>query len=198
MKRLKQFLQPKKREKVCQLCSEPIGADHSHVVQLDSRRILCSCRPCYLLFTSKKTGRFRAVPDRPRRLNGFRLRPSVWERFNIPVGVAFFFFNSNQQRVMAFYPSPAGAIESTLDLGAWDEVANQNSVLKDMTPDVEALLVKRGEEGFSCYLVPVTTCYELVGRIRLRWSGLGGGNEVRREISDFFSSLDKRVEESVA
>ena len=45
------------------------------------------------------------------------------EEFQIPVGMAFFFFNSALGRVTGFYPSPAGATESLLPLAAWQAFA---------------------------------------------------------------------------
>ena len=33
------------------MCAEPIPEAHQHVVDLESRSLLCTCRPCYLLFT---------------------------------------------------------------------------------------------------------------------------------------------------
>ena len=45
-------------------------------------------------------------------------------------------------------------------------------------PDVEALLVSRAREMREHWLVPIDDCYELVGLIRSRWRGFGGGEEV--------------------
>ena len=42
----------------------------------------------------------------------------------------------------AFYPSPAGATESLLPLTAWEEIVRENPALREMQPDVEALLVR--------------------------------------------------------
>ena len=44
------------------------------------------------------------------------------------VGLAFFFRNSALDRTVAFYPGPAGATESELDLKAWNE---QGELIKD-------------------------------------------------------------------
>ncbi len=38
----------------------------------------------------------------------------------IPVSLAFLFYQSDQTRYVAFYPSPGGATESLLDLAGWD------------------------------------------------------------------------------
>ena len=36
----------------CDMCAEPIGAEHQHVVNLESRGLMCTCRGCCLLFTA--------------------------------------------------------------------------------------------------------------------------------------------------
>ena len=45
-----------------------------------------------------------------------------WASFAIPIGLAFFMRSSVAGGVVALYPSPAGATESQLDLGAWDSL----------------------------------------------------------------------------
>ena len=43
------------------MCARPIAHEHSHVVNVESRAILCACRPCYLLFTHSGAGKYRAI-----------------------------------------------------------------------------------------------------------------------------------------
>jgi hypothetical protein len=176
------------------MCAEPIGDGHSHVVNLDSRQIMCTCRACWLLFTHQGAagGRYRAVPDRYLFDPGFKLGDGAWEELQIPVRVAFFFHNSDLGKVAAFYPSPAGATESLLSLEAWADVVAANPVMTDLVPDVEALLVRRAGEGFECYLVPVDACYELVGLVRMHWKGFDGGEEAWAEIDGFFDAVRER------
>ena len=164
------------------MCAEPVGDGHSHVVNLDSRQILCTCRACWLLFTHQGAagGRYRAVPDR------------YLHELQIPVRVAFFFDNSDLDRVAAFYPSPAGATESLLPLEAWAGVVAANPVMTDLAPDVEALLVRRAGDGFECYLVPIDACYELVGLVRMHWKGFDGGQEAWEAIDGFFDAVRER------
>jgi Family of unknown function (DUF5947) len=178
----------------CEMCAEPIGDGHSHVVNLDSRRILCTCRACWLLFTHQGAagGRYRAVPDRYLFDSGFELGDRAWEQLQIPVRVAFFFSNSDLGKVAAFYPSPAGATESLLSLEAWADVVAANPVMTDLAPDVEALLVRRAGEGFECYLVPIDACYELVGLVRMHWKGFDGGEEAWAAIDGFFDAVRER------
>jgi uncharacterized protein DUF5947 len=173
------------------MCAEPVGDGHSHVVNLETRAIMCTCRACYLLFTHQGAagGRYRAVPDRYLHDPAFRLGEGQWEALQIPVRVAFFFDNSDLGRVVAFYPSPAGATESLLSLEAWKDVVAANPVLTDLAPDVEALLVQRTGEGFECFLIPIDACYELVGLVRMHWKGFDGGQEAWEAIDGFFDRV---------
>jgi hypothetical protein len=180
---------------ICEMCSEPIAEDHSHVVNLDSRSLLCACRACYLLFTQDGAarGRYRAVPERVRSFEGFSLPMTLWESLQIPVSVAFFFYNSDQEEVAAFYPSPAGATESLLPLGAWNEIETTHPGFAELAPDVEAVLMKVKPEGSECYLVPIDACYELVGHLRMLWRGFDGGSEARAALDGFFEGVRERA-----
>jgi hypothetical protein len=176
------------------MCAEPVGDGHSHVVNLDSRQIMCTCRACYLLFTHQGAagGRYRAVPDRYLHDRSFQLDDGGWDTLQIPVKVAFFFHNSDLGQVVAFYPSPAGATESLLPLEAWQDVVSANPVMTDLVPDVEALLVQRDGQGFECFLVPIDACYELVGLVRMHWKGFDGGEEAWAAIDGFFDAVRDR------
>ncbi len=182
----------------CEMCSAPVSDEHQHVVDLHSRSLMCTCRPCYLLFTDQQAElRYRSVPDRYLMFPGFRLSQAEWDDLQIPVGLAFLFTNTVQERVVAFYPGPAGATESELPLSAWERVLRDNPGLDTVLPDVEALLIRGGhrqsdEEGFTCHVVPIDTCYELVGRMRMTWRGFDGGQEARAALDEFFAMVDAR------
>ena len=196
---MKRFLEPRPRARpgeACELCGTSIAEPHPHVVNLESRALLCSCRPCYLLFTHQGAGagKFRAVPERYARARGPVLAERHWDALQIPVGIAFFFFNSSIGRTVAFYPGPAGATESQLPLETWSELVAANPALAALAPDVEALLVQKVADGFACYLVPIDACYELVGLIRRAWKGFDGGEEAWRDIDGFFGRLRERCE----
>lgn len=175
----------------CEMCTTEIPDQHSHVVDLDNRGLMCACRGCYLLFSADGAGgkRFRAVPERYLTLRGFALSPGQWEELQIPVAMAFFFHNSREDRVVAFYPSPAGATESLLPLDAWDRLAEANPELAGIQSDVEALLVRAPAEG---HIVPIDACYELVGQMRRLWHGFDGGREARDELDAFFARVAAR------
>ncbi|MFE5836300.1 DUF5947 family protein [Arthrobacter sp. NPDC056493] len=179
----------------CEMCGEPIPDAHQHVVDLESHAMMCTCRPCYLLFTDEAAHmRYRSVPDRYLSFPGFDLGPGQWDELEIPVGLAFFFRSSKLSRTVAFYPGPAGATESELPLAAWDAVLACNPALGLAAPDTEALLIRGPGPGKAadCHLVPVDACYELVGRLRRLWRGFDGGQEARDELAAFFDRIGRR------
>jgi len=180
----------------CDFCAAPLPGQHSHVVHAEKRSLLCACRPCYLLFTAQGAagGRYRAVPERYLDLGGQVLAPGQWDRLQVPVDLAFFFFNSTLGRTVAFYPSPAGATESLLPLDTWEEILRASPRIAALIPDVEALLVWKRSEGCASYVVPIDACYELVGIVRRHWRGFQGGEEAWRAIGTFFAAVTARSE----
>jgi hypothetical protein len=177
----------------CELCREPVGPEHNHLVDLEHRTLMCACRLCWLLFTPEGAGggHYRAVPERYVAFPDLRLSRAEWDSLQIPVSVAFFFVNSSIERVAAFYPGPAGATESLLPLDTWDELAIGHPELATLLPDVEAFLVRadRGAPEAECFLVPIDACYELVGRLRTLWRGFDGGREAHEALDAFFAGV---------
>jgi hypothetical protein len=185
----------------CEMCSEPIADEHQHVVNVAARQLMCTCRACYLLFTDAQAElRYRAVPDRYLAFPDFALDRPAWEALQIPVGVAFFFTNSALGRTVAFYPGPAGATESELDLDTWNALHGKDSRVDLLADDVEALLVRVPDDDAAgetsqpqSYLVPIDACYEFVGRLRMLWRGFDGGQEARQFIDGFFARVADRA-----
>jgi Family of unknown function (DUF5947) len=181
----------------CELCNAPLPSEHRHLLDVETRELLCACRACSLLFDRKAAGaggtHYRLIPERRLRLTDFELSDVAWERLRIPVDMAFFFHSSSAERVMAFYPGPMGATESRLELPAWRELEQDNPVLETLEPDVEALLVNRARGARSHWLVPVDDCYRLVAVIRTRWRGLTGGKDVWLELERFFADLNRQA-----
>jgi hypothetical protein len=182
---------------VCELCAAPLAEEHGHLVDLTARSLLCACRGCFLLFESEGAGggHFRSVPDRYQSFPDFAVSPEQWDNLQIPVSVAFFFLNSSLGRVAAFYPGPAGATESELPLDTWAEAVRANPQLGDLQPDVEALLVRSRPDTATteCYIVPIDTCYELVGHLRTLWRGFDGGKEANAKLDAFFDEVKARA-----
>jgi hypothetical protein len=177
----------------CDLCGQALVPEHQHLVEPASRRLLCCCDACAILFDRPDAARYRRVPRRVQALADFRLTDAQWEALNVPIGLAFFFRSTPAGRVVALYPSPAGATESAPGQEAWDDLAGDNPSLRDWEPDVEALLVNRVGQAREYYRVPIDECYRLVGLLRTRWRGLSGGTEVWEEIGRFFAGLRERA-----
>jgi hypothetical protein len=174
----------------CEMCMAPMGTEHSHVVDIRNRGLMCTCRPCALLFDRQDADlAFKTVPDRYLVFPDFQLSAGQWDDLAIPVGVAFFFSHSTLGKVVAFYPSPAGATESELSLAAWDGIVAANPALGTLVDDVEALLLRKRADDVECFLVPIDACYELVGYLRQLWRGFDGGAEVHERLDAFFDQI---------
>jgi len=177
----------------CELCGAPLPAEHRHLLEVASRAISCGCQACALLFGSQAAARYRLVPTRVRLLPGFRMSDEEWDALLVPVGMAFFHFSTPAGRVVALYPSPAGATESLLTLESWRALEAANPVLGCLEADVEALLVNRVGLARDAFAAPIDECFRLVGIIRSRWKGLSGGTEVWAAIETFFAELRSRA-----
>lgn len=185
----------------CELCGSAIGAEHRHLVDVAERHLRCSCAACALLF-QRPGQRYRTAPDRWLHDPAVTIDERVWSALQIPVRLAFFFRQASidtggaaEARWAAFYPGPAGATESTLPLDAWQELAARVPLVAAVEPDVEALLVAGDGHGrFDCHVVPVSACYELVGRVKRCWRGFDGGAEAWAEIDAFFARARARSE----
>lgn len=185
----------KRTEESCDLCAEPIGATHRHLLDLSSRQVLCACRACTVLFNQPAAGAGarKLIPTRSRYLAGFDMSDIEWDDLRVPVNMAFFFHNSAEGGIAAYYPSPMGPTESLLTLESWEELARRNAVLRQMEPDVEALLVNRVGSSRDYFLVPIDECYRLIGIVRTYWRGLSGGKDVWRAIDEFFAGLKQQT-----
>ncbi len=140
--------------------------------------------------------RRRSLPDdRPRLLwlRGFDLPEDLWARLRIPIGLAFFMRSSSVGGVVGLYPSPAGATESELDLGAWDELCASNPVLATLDEDVEGLIVNRISAPPQYAIAPIDECYRLVGAVKASWEGISGGSAVERVVPSFLEELRERA-----
>jgi hypothetical protein len=177
----------------CDLCNEPVRPDHRHLLERATREISCVCQACGLLFSqpAASQGRYRLVPDRRLRLVNFDLTDAEWDRLRVPVGLCFVVVGDDGQP-HAFYPSPMGPTEATVDPATWATLVNRQPKLNELEADVEALLVNRARGARDHFIVPIDTCFSLVGLIRMRWRGLSGGSDVWTAIGQFFDALRAR------
>ncbi|MCX3062878.1 DUF5947 family protein [Streptomyces beihaiensis] len=178
----------------CELCSLPVPETHRHLVDSERRALVCACTACALLFDREGsgTGRFRTIPGRWLSEPEDRLDQRGWHALGVPVDVAFFFRDAARGRLVALYPSPAGATESQVDPAAWDAAFAGSALAHALAEDVEVLLARRTDERVTCHLVPVDAAYALVGRLRRHWRGFDGGPRARAELDAFFAEVDRR------
>ncbi len=171
----------------CDVCGRGIPDEHRHLLDLEQRQIACSCDTCW----ARESGEARYIPVGTRTvwLEGFDMPDDVWASFGIPIGLAFFMWSSVTNCVVALYPSPAGATESELHFATWNQLAELNPVLRDLTPDAEALIVNRISDPPAYALAPIDRCYGLVGLVKANWQGISGGPLIGPAIDDFFSDL---------
>ncbi|MDX6446579.1 MAG: hypothetical protein QOH71_3653 [Blastocatellia bacterium] len=190
---LRRFVPRRAPAEQCDLCSAPVASQHEHLVEPESRKIVCACQACAVLFSGQAGTKYKRVPREARLLADFQLTDGQWDSLMVPIDMAFFFYSTPLGKLVALYPSPAGPTESLLSLESWQEVAGANPVLKTMEADVAALLVNRVRGGREYYLAPIDECYKLVGLIRANWRGLSGGAEAWKAINDFFTELKSRA-----
>jgi len=90
---------------VCDLCGNRMDEDHRHLLHVTDRRILCSCEPCWAMRAGDPE--LRPTGTRMQLLEGFDLSDELWAKFQIPIGLTFFFV-TEASGVVALYPSPRG------------------------------------------------------------------------------------------
>lgn len=183
----------------CDFCATPVTPEHSHVIEIEARRIMCACRPCAIVFepAGAAQGRYRAVPTRYVEIARFEIDDGAWDALQIPIGLAFFFHNSRDGRTVAFYPSPAGATESLLPLDTWEAIGAAYPPFASLKPDVEAILIRRDRVVSEAFVIPIDSAYELVGVIRTSWKGFDGGEEARAKIAAYFEKIRARSQGKV-
>ncbi len=188
---LRRWRQAQPAAERCELCGADIAPEHEHLFEPEARQVLCACHACGVLFDSRNL-KFRRIPRRVCRLEGFRCDDAQWARLNLPIDLAFLFTSTQNKRLTALYPSPAGAVEAAPSDEVWQELIAANPELPAIEPDVEALLVNRINGANDWYLAPIDECFKLVGVIRGHWRGLSGGTRVWGEIDRFFQELTAR------
>jgi uncharacterized protein DUF5947 len=192
LSRLRQFVRkPSEPTEVCEMCALPLPPNHQHLLELEKRLVKCACEACAILFDGNVRQRYKRIPRDVARVSDFAMDDQEWDSLLIPINLAFFVHSSAAKRMIAEYPSPGGAMESSLDLDYWDVIVERNPALRKFEPDVEALLVNRIASPPRYYRAPIDLCFRLVGIIRKHWHGLSGGTEVWSEIDKFFRELDE-------
>jgi hypothetical protein len=188
---LRQFARTPGRVEQCELCGAELGSVHPHMLERKTLRISCSCDACAILFCGQEGARFLRIPQTVRAPGDFSLTDLEWEQLLIPIQLAFF-VRTCDGRIIAMYPSAAGAIESQLSSEYLVTLFQRHPVLAAMQPEVEALLVNRVGKQHTYLTVPIDECFRLTGLIRTQWRGLSGGADVWGAIAQFLSELQQR------
>ena len=116
---LRKFVRPREPEERCDACGATLPVDHIHQFNPITRLIRCACHSC----ARHDSTTYREIPRRVLTLPNFKLSDAQWDDLMIPISLAFFSFQTPVNRVVALYPGPAGAAESSLRLEAWEEIA---------------------------------------------------------------------------
>ena len=111
-----------------------LASEHRHLLEVATRSIVCACDACALRFQAVAGGRFKLIPRDAYALPGFRLDDAEWENLALPINLAFFFYHSPSEKMMALYPSPAGATESLLPLSSWRKSPPKTPVWSASSP----------------------------------------------------------------
>jgi len=190
---LRRFAKARPPVERCDLCGLEIGSLHDHLIDPGERRLVCACGACAVLFSGQAGTRYKRVPPEVVALEELTITDAQWDALRLPIDLAFFYQSTPQGRVVAAYPSPAGATESLLELETWEELRQSHPALLELAPDVQALLVNRVRRGsptaVECWVVPIDQCFRLVGLIRMHWKGFTGGAAVWEQIDRFFADL---------
>jgi Family of unknown function (DUF5947) len=179
----------------CELCGSPLPPDHRHLLHLDERRMLCACETCWSVRSGEAS--YRPAGVRLVWLDDFVLPDEAWAGFRVPIGLAFFMRTGDPGRVVAFYPSPAGATESEIDAAAWARLEALNPPLAGLETDCEALIINRISDPHQHLIAPIDECYRLVGLIKTEWEGISGGRGPADAIERFFVELRVRAAAAV-
>jgi hypothetical protein len=177
----------------CEVCAAVVREQHQHLVDPESRRLLCACDACAILFDHSGLTRYRRIPRDVRGLPDFEIGDALWNSLAIPIGLVFFFRSSVTNAILAVYPSPGGPTETTVEEEVWSAIASLHTSIAGLLQDVEALLVNRSKGARDYYIVPIDQCYKLAGAIRRDWTGISGGDEVWEQLRLFFESLKERA-----
>lgn len=192
---LRRFAGTAPRIERCEMCGAAVEIAHPHLLDRTTHAIVCACNACALLLSNQQEARFLRIPPEVRAVRdlvsdevqaGFE-----WEALALPIDLVFFIRRADG-RLLAKYPSPAGAIESSLPVEGVERALASSSAA-GMQPEVQALLVSRIAGDEAAFVVPIDECYRLTGLIRMKWHGLSGGADVRIAIRDFFAEMHMRA-----
>lgn len=193
----------------CELCSAAVAERHPHLWEPSLKQLRCACPACAVLFDGPAGAagapgergaerRLVRVPDRVRRVaDAGELAARLWQELEVPVDLAFVVLQAEGTGTVV-YPGAAGPVVAPIaaERAAW--LASELPALRELTPEVEALLVDRRvvdrrEPRDRVLVLPLDEAYRLAGVLRRGWRGLSGGPELARELLRLLSELEGRA-----
>jgi hypothetical protein len=186
----------------CELCASPVAVEHSHLVDLHKRRLVCCCDACVSLFDVPLTResqeisrtRFKRVPTRWKKLGDVVMGRELAAELCLPVGLIFLMCASPSGKAIALFPGPIGVAEADISGDGWARVVERWSALQEMVADVEAIMLvnMHNIDEAGVYLVPIDACFNLAGRLQTSWKGLDGGIDGERALADFVREVSAK------
>jgi len=184
----------------CELCASPVAMEHSHLVDLHKRRLVCCCEACGSLFEVPLDGgksqelalaRFKRVSTRWKKLGDVVMGRELAAELCLPVGLVFLMCSSPSGKAVGLFPGPLGIAEAEISDDGWAGVLERWSALQEMAADVEAIMLvnMRNVDEAGVYLVPIDACFSLAGRLQGSSKGLDGGAEAGKVVADFVREL---------
>jgi hypothetical protein len=163
---LRRFARPEPAAVRCDLCAAPLSEPHDHMFDAQSRRLVCACVACSLLFPSHSGGAYRRIRPCQVPLPGVVLDDERWTALGIPVRLVFIVASAVHARVFALYPNAAGISETVIATAPWDAFVRANPVLAEIEPDVQGLLIDGVSGHCHCYRASIDVCHRLAGLMR--------------------------------
>ena len=155
----------------CDLCGGELQAHHEHLLSVAGGRLSCACGACSALFAGGTSQRYVRVARSAARLLGFDFSEQEWKALSVPVALACLVYrsacsDSELGELTAIYPSPAGVIEASLPTMAWRSLCMRHAELRNISPDLQALLVDRTRRPARYFAVSLDICFEFAGLMR--------------------------------
>lgn len=172
----------------CEMCAALLAGDERrHLLDLAHHALLSICNACALAFGPRgaNAGSYRLIPTRHLALLNFQATDGLWAGSGRSAKIAYLLRSSEAGHVLAVYLDPAGARESAFDLEHWKTLLTANPLLDSLEPDVEALLINRMGQEQTFYIVPITTCSQLVGLLTEQ----GNEQEIWKDPGAFFEKI---------
>ena len=93
----------------CEMCAEPIADEHAHVVNVESRALLCTCRACYAAVHAADARAASTAPCRTATCApSATARRAIWDELQIPVGSRSSSTTRALGRIVGVLPEPGG------------------------------------------------------------------------------------------